>query len=105
MSTTKTPLELVNSIQKHTSELFEIRQISKALLGLTSTDPETLRITTKAFANSLVILASHVSDAYWDAMDLKRVLEEQVLEETKNFDDQLEEDLPFVTPSEEVENS
>jgi hypothetical protein len=35
-------------------------------------------------------------------MDLKRVLEEQVLEETKNFDDQLEEDLPFVTPSEEV---
>ena len=70
MSTTKTPLQLVDSIQKHTSELFEIRQISKALLGLTSTDPETLRITTKAFANSLVIL---------------------------------EEDLPFVTPSEEVE--
>lgn len=105
MSTTKTPLELVNSIQKHTLELFEIRQISKALLGLTSTDPETLRITTKAFANSLVILASHVSDAYWDAMDLQRVLEEQVLEETKDLDDGLpiEEDLPFVTPSEEVE--
>lgn len=103
MSNTKTPLELTNSIRNHVTELLELRQISKALLNITSSDPETIRITNKAFANSLVVLAGHAADIYWDASDLKRILENNLLDETKALDDQLEEDLPFVTPSDKKE--
>ena len=100
MSTNKTPLELVNTIKGHTVALFELRRVSKALLETASMeDVEVTRTIVRSLANTCVGLSNHVSDIYWDVSDLKRIMEDNLLEETKD----LEEDLPFVTPSEEVE--
>jgi hypothetical protein len=100
MSTTKTPLELVNTIKGHTVALFELRRVSKALLETSSLeDVEVTRTIVRSLANTCIGLSNHVSDIYWDVSDLKRIMEDNLLEETKD----LEEDLPFVTPSEEVE--
>ncbi len=100
MSTTKTPLELVNTIKGHTVALFELRRVSKALLETASLeDAEVTRTIVRSLANTCVGLSNHGSDIYWDVSDLKRIMEDNLLEETKT----LEEDLPFVTPSEEVE--
>ena len=100
MSTTKTPLELINTIKGHTVALFELRRISKALLETASMeDVEVTRTIVRSLANTCVGLSNHVSDIYWDVSDLKRIMEDNLLEETKG----LEEDLPFVTPSEGVE--
>ena len=53
----------------------------------------------KAFARSLDDLSNNASDIYWDIAELKDIIEKDVLESTKD----VEEDLPFVTPDEEVE--
>ena len=99
MSTTKTPLELINTIKGHTVALFELRRISKALLETASMeDVEVTQTIVRSLANTCVGLSNHVSDIYWDVSDLKRIMEDNLLEETKTLDDQLEEDLPFVTP-------
>ena len=98
MSTTKTPLELINTIKGHTVALFELRRVSKALLETASMeDVEVTRTIVRSLANTCVGLSNHVSDIYWDVSDLKRIMEDNLLEETKTLDDQLEEDLPFVT--------
>lgn len=95
MSNSKTPLQLTNSINKHAVELFELRRVSKALLEAASMeDVEIMRTIVRALANTCTGLASHVTDIYWDASDLQRILETNLLEETKDVED----DLPFVTP-------
>ena len=95
MTNQKTPLELINDINKHCLELFELRRVSKALLtAATLDDDEVSRTIIRSLANTTVTLANHVSDIYWDNADLKRIMEDNLLEETKD----LEEDLPFVTP-------
>ena len=100
MSTTKTPLELVNTIKGHTVALFELRRVSKALLETASMeDVEVTRTIVRSLANTCVGLSNHVSDIYWDVSDLKRIMEDNLLEETKD----LEEDLPFVTPNDKKE--
>ena len=99
MSEIKTPLELINTIKGHTVALFELRRVSKALLETASMeDVEVTRTIVRSLANTCVGLSNHVSDIYWDVSDLKRIMEDNLLEETKTLDDQLEEDLPFVTP-------
>ena len=95
MNNSKTPLQLTNSISKHAVELFELRRISKALLEAASMeDVEIMRTIVRALANTSAGLVSHVTDIYWDVSDLQRILETNLLEETKG----VEEDLPFVTP-------
>ena len=95
MTNQKTPLELINDINKHCLELFELRRVSKALLtAATLDDDEVSRTIIRSLANATVTLANHASDIYWDNADLKRIMEDNLLEETKD----LEEDLPFVTP-------
>ena len=95
MNNSKTPLQLTNSINKHAVELFELRRVSKALLEAASMeDVEIMRTIVRALANTSAGLASHVTDIYWDVSDLQRILETNLLEETKG----VEEDLPFVTP-------
>lgn len=95
MNNSKTPLQLTNSISKHAVELFELRRVSKALLEAASMeDVEIMRTIVRALANTSAGLASHVTDIYWDVSDLQRILETNLLEETKG----VEEDLPFVTP-------
>ena len=95
MNNSKTPLQLTNSISKHAVELFELRRVSKALLEAASMeDVEIRRTIVRALANTSAGLASHVTDIYWDVSDLQRILETNLLEETKG----VEEDLPFVTP-------
>ena len=95
MTNQTTPLELINDINKHCLELFELRRVSKALLtAATLDDDEVSRTIIRSLANTTVTLANHVSDIYWDNADLKRIMEDNLLEETKD----LEEDLPFVTP-------
>ena len=95
MNNSKTPLQLTNSISKHAVELFELRRVSKALLEAASMeDVEIMRTIVRALANTSARLASHVTDIYWDVSDLQRILETNLLEETKG----VEEDLPFVTP-------
>jgi hypothetical protein len=102
MSKSKTPLELINSIKTNTVGLFEIRRISKALKDIVNnSDAENLRTIVKAFTRSLDDLSNNASDIYWDIAELKDIIEKDVLESTKD----VEEDLPFVTPDEEVENS
>ena len=56
----------------------------------------------RLLSSTLGELAGNVSDAYWDTCLLIQKLEEAVLEETTDCDEALEEDLPFVTPEEEV---
>ena len=95
MNNSKTPLQLTNSISKNAVELFELRRVSKALLEAASMeDVEIMRTIVRALANTSAGLASHVTDIYWDVSDLQRILETNLLEETKG----VEEDLPFVTP-------
>lgn len=95
MSNSKTPLELVNTIKGHTVALFELRRVSKALLETASMEKaEIAQTIVRSLANTCVRLSDHVADIYWDVSDLQRVLEENLLEETKG----VEEDLPFVTP-------
>ena len=57
-------------------------------------DVEIMRTIVRALANTSAGLASHVTDIYWDVSDLQRILETNLLEETKG----VEENLPFVTP-------
>jgi hypothetical protein len=97
MSKSKTPLELINSIKTNTVGLFEIRRISKALKDIANnSDAENLRTIVKAFTRSLDDLSNNASDIYWDIAELKDIIEKDVLESTKD----VEEDLPFVTPDE-----
>jgi len=88
MSTTKTPLQLVDSIQKHASELFELRKVSQALLEAAAMDNvEVMRTIVRSLANTSDTLSHHVTDIYWDASDLKRQIEDAIWESTKDADD------------------
>lgn len=87
MSTTKTPLQLVDSIQKHASELFELRKVSQALLEAAAMDNvEVMRTIVRSLANTSDTLSHHVTDIYWDASDLKRQIEDAIWESTKDAD-------------------
>ena len=88
MSTTKTPLQLVDSIQKHASELFELRKVSQALLEAAAMENvEVMRTIVRSLANTSDTLSHHVTDIYWDASDLKRQIEDAIWESTKDVDD------------------
>ena len=96
MSKSKTPLELINSIKTNTVGLFEIRRISKTLKDIVNnSDAENLRTIVKAFTRSLDDLSNNASYIYFDIAELKDIIEKDVLESTKD----VEEDLPFVTPT------
>ena len=99
MTKSNTPLEITNHIKDNAVALFEVRRISKALSDITKNeaDDATLRTIIRSLSNTLGELAGNVSDAYWDACLLIQKLEEAVYEETADCDD-VEEDLPFVTP-------
>ena len=99
MTKSNTPLEITNHIKDNAVALFEVRRISKALNDITKNEAEdaTLRTIVRSLSNTLGELAGNVSDAYWDACLLIQKLEEAVLEDTADCDD-VEEDLPFVTP-------
>ena len=100
MSEIKTPLELSNRIKERSANMFDIRRIAKALEDVVDdTEADTLRAIVRAFSDSLNKLAGDNSDNYWDVCKLIDMLEKSVLEETAD----VEEDLPFVTPDEEVE--
>ena len=100
MSEIKTPLELSNHIKDRSAKLFEVRRIAKALGDVADgTETNTLRTIVRSLSVSLNELASENSDNYWDVCKLIDMLEKGVLEETAD----VEEDLPFVTPTEEVE--
>lgn len=87
MSTTKTPLQLVDSIQKHASELFELRKVSQALLEAAAMENvEVMRTIVRSLANTSDTLSHHVTDIYWDASDLKRQIEDAIWESTKDAD-------------------
>ena len=99
MTKSNTPLEITNHIKDNAAALFEVRRISKALSDISKNeaDDATLRTIIRSLSNTLDELAGNVSDAYWDACLLIQKLEEAVLEDTADCDD-VEEDLPFVTP-------
>ena len=99
MTKSNTPLEITNHIKDNAVALFEVRRISKALSDITKNeaDDATLRTIIRSLSATLDELAGNVSDAYWDACLLIQKLEEAVLEDTADCDD-VEEDLPFVTP-------
>lgn len=100
MSEPKTPLELSNHIKDRSAKLFEVRRIAKALGDIADgTETNTLRTIVRSLSVSLNELAGDNSDNYWDICKLIEALEKNVLEETAD----VEEDLPFVTPTEEVE--
>ena len=100
MSEIKTPLELSNHIKDRSAKLFEVRRIAKALSDIADgTETNTLRTIVRSLSVSLNELASENSDNYWDVCKLIGMLEKGVLEETAD----VEEDLPFITPTEEVE--
>ena len=101
MNKSNTPLEITNHIKDNAVALFEVRRISKALSDITKNeaDDATLRTIIRSLSTTLGELAGNVSDAYWDACLLIQKLEEAVLEDTADCED-LEEDLPFVTPEE-----
>ena len=87
MSTTKTPLQLVDSIQKHAFELFELRKVSQALLEAAAMENvEVMRTIVCSLANTSANLSHHVTDIYWDASDLKRQIEDAIWESTKDAD-------------------
>ena len=104
MTESNTLLEITNHIKDNAAALFEVRRISKALSDISKneTDDATLRTIIRSLSTTLGELAGNVSDAYWDACLLIHKLEESVLEETADCDelDELDEDLPFVTPEE-----
>ena len=88
MSTTKTPLQLVDSIQNHASELFELRKVSQALLEAAAMENvEVMRTIVRSLANTSANLLHHVTDIYWDSSDLKRQIEDAIWESTKDADD------------------
>jgi hypothetical protein len=99
MTKSNTPLEITNHIKDNAAALFEVRRISKALSDISKNeaDDATLRTIIRSLSATLGELAWNVSDAYWDACLLIQKLEEAVLEDTADCDD-VEEDLPFVTP-------
>ncbi len=100
MSEIKTPLELFNHIKDRSAKLFEIRRIAKALGDVADgTETNTLRTIVRSISLSLNELAGDNSDNYWDICKLIDMLEKGVLEETADAED----DLPSVTPTEEVE--
>ena len=101
MTKSNTPLEITNHIKDNAATLFEVRRISKALSDISKNeaDDATLRTIIRSLSATLGELAWNVSDAYWDACLLIQKLEEAVLEDTADCED-LEEDLPFVTPEE-----
>ena len=103
MNKSNTPLELTNHIKDNAVALFEVRRISKALSDITKNEAEdaTLRTIVRSLSITLGELAGNISDVYWDACVLVQKLEEAVLEDTADCED-LEEDLPFVTPDEGV---
>ena len=103
MTKSNTPLELTNHIKDNAVALFEVRRISKALSDISKNEAEdaTLRTIVRSLSNTLGELAGNISDVYWDACVLVQKLEEAVLEDTADCED-LEEDLPFVTPDEGV---
>ena len=73
MSTTKTPLELVNSIKKHTVALFELRRVSKALLEATSMeDVEVTRTIVRSIMSQIFTGTSQTSSASWKIICSKR---------------------------------
>ena len=76
--------------------------MSQAVISKNEADDATLRTIIRSLSSTLGELAGNVSDAYWDACLLIQKLEEAVYEETTDCDEALEEDLPFVTPEEEV---
>ena len=100
MTKSNTPLEITNHIKDNAVALFEVRRISKALSDITKNeaDDATLRTIVRSLSNTLGELAGNVSDAYWDTCLLIQKLEEAVLEDTADCDD-VEEDLPFITPN------
>lgn len=106
MTKSNTPLELTNHIKDSAVALFEVRRISRALSDITKNeaDDATLRTIVRSISTTLGELAGNISDVYWDACILIQKLEEAVYEETADCDelDDLEEDLPFVTPDEGV---
>ena len=99
MTKSNTPLEITNHIKDNAVALFEVRRISKALSDISKNEADdvTLRTIIRSLSNTLGELAGNVSDAYWDTCLLIQKLEEAVLEDTADCDD-VEEDLPFVTP-------
>lgn len=99
MTKSNTPLEITNHIKDNAAALFEVRRISKALSDISKNeaDDATLRTIIRSLSSTLGELAGNVSDAYWDTCLLIQKLEEAVLEDTADCDD-VEEDLPFVTP-------
>ena len=99
MTKSNTPLEITNHIKDNAAALFEVRRISKALSDISKNeaDDATLRTIIRSLSTTLGELAGNVSDAYWDTCLLIQKLEEAVLEDTADCDD-VEEDLPFVTP-------
>ena len=101
MTKSNTPLEITNHIKDNAAALCEVRRISKALSDISKNeaDDATLRTIIRSLSATLGELAWNVSDAYWDACLLIQKLEEAVLEDTADCED-LEEDLPFVTPEE-----
>ena len=101
MTKSNTPLEITNHIKDNAAALIEVRRISKALSDISKNeaDDATLRTIIRSLSATLGELAWNVSDAYWDACLLIQKLEEAVLEDTADCED-LEEDLPFVTPEE-----
>ena len=103
MTKSNTPLEITNHIKDNAAALFEVRRISKALSDISKNEAEdaTLRTIVRSLSNTLGELAGNISDVYWDACVLVQKLEEAVLEDTADCED-LEEDLPFVTPDEGV---
>lgn len=106
MSETKTPLELVEEIRKHSSKLFELSQISKAMIEASKCgDAEIVRTIIKSLAETLQVLSYHNTDLYFSVTDLRKKLEEALLEETEEVDEDIpiEEDLPFVTPADSKE--
>ena len=105
MTKSNTPLEITNHIKDNAAALFEVRRISKALSDITKNeaDDATLRTIIRSLSSTLGELAGNVSDAYWDTCLLIQKLEEAVLEDTADCDD-VEEDLPFVTPNDKEEN-
>lgn len=95
MSTTKTPLEITEDILKNTNALFELHGIYKGLFSALSINDESAKNEIiKALAHRLNTVTVYASNVYWSASDLKEVLTKALEAE----DDELEEDLPFVTP-------
>ena len=99
MTKSNTPLEITNHIKDNAAALFEVRRISKALSDISKNeaDDATLRTIIRSLSSTLGELAGNISDTYWDTCLLIQKLEEAVLEDTADCDD-VEEDLPFVTP-------